>query len=163
MADVLTMPWIADVAVAAQSPAPTIAAALDRLPADWSVADGVDLGQGAAVDRVIVGPNGVFTIAFDRDPTPVSPGPDGLYRNQVRVTTPVKQTLMGAHRLRGALSLPALAYPILVAAINLPDHHLDRLGVVPGHRIAEHIWSHPGFPLRRSQRHEILWSLRRLR
>jgi len=73
----------------------------------------------------------------------------------------VKQALAAAHEARGALGLATLAYPILVTALRAPRHHLDRLGVVPGHRIAEHIWSHPGFPLRRSQRAEILWTLRR--
>ena len=38
---------------------------------------------------------------------------------------------------------------------------IDRLGVVAGDRIAEYIWSHPGLPLRRSQRLEVQWALRR--
>jgi hypothetical protein len=53
------------------------------------------------------------------------------------------------------------AYPILVAALEADRHQLDRLGVVAGDRIAEYIWSHPGLPLRRSQRQEVLWSLHR--
>lgn len=163
MADVLTLPRVADVTVAAHPAAPTVPAGLDRLPGDWTIADGVDLGPEAAVDHVVVGPNGVFTIAIDRGPGPVRPGQDGLYRGDLRVTGPVKHALTGAHRLRQRLGLAALAYPILVASLDLPAHRLERLGVVPGDRLAEHIWSHPGFPLRRSQRHEILWQLRRLR
>lgn len=123
--------------------------------------DRILLGSGSAIDHVVVGPNGVFAITIDPDPSPALAAPDGIYRDGARVTTPVKTALHQAHDLRHCLGLETIAYPILVAAVDSSRHHLDRLGVVPGDRIAEHIWSHPGFPLRRSQRAEILWALRR--
>jgi len=163
MAEVVTHPgwWTHDVALATPPQPRLHPAGLDHLPTEWSVVDDLTLPSGARIDHVVVGPNGVFTIGIDPESMPADVGEDGIYRNGVRVTMPVKHALAAAHEARGALGLATLAYPILVTALRAPRHHLDRLGVVPGHRIAEHIWSHPGFPLRRSQRAEILWTLRR--
>lgn len=160
MVEALT--WTHDVAVATPPPRPAHPAGLDRLPADWTVVDRVRVDD-IDLDHVIVGPNGVFSVTIDPDRAPATVGSDGIYRDGVRITSPVKESLVGAHRLRRELGIPTIAYPILVTALDGTGHHLDRLGVIPGEHIAEHVWSHPGFPLRRSQRHEILWSLRRLR
>ncbi|HLE39430.1 MAG TPA: nuclease-related domain-containing protein [Acidimicrobiia bacterium] len=163
MAEVVALPgrWLYDVALATP-PRPRVhPAGLEHLPSDWSVVDGVTLPSGPRIDHVVVGPNGVFTVGVDPETIPAEIHDDGLYRHGVRVTTPVKHALLGAHELRRALGLVTIAYPILVTAIQASRHHLDRLGVVPGERIAEHIWSHPGLPLRRSQRVEVLWALRR--
>lgn len=135
-------------------------AGLERLPAEWTVVDQVSVA-GAQLDHVVVGPNGVFTVVVDPDPQPATPTEDGIYRAGVRVTTPVKEAVRAAHLLRREARGMLFAYPILVAALDADRHQLDRLGVVPGDRIAEYIWSHPGLPLRRSQRQEVLWSLHR--
>jgi hypothetical protein len=163
MAEVVTHPgwWSHDVALATP-PSPRLhPAGLDRLPSEWVVVDGVSLRSGAKIDHVVIGPNGVFTLGVDPETMPADIGDDGIYRNGVRVTIPVKHALRGAHELRGDLGLAVIAYPILVTPLRGEHHRLDRLGVVPGERIAEHIWSHPGFPMRRSQRAEVLWTLRR--
>lgn len=163
MAEVMTHPawWSHDVVLATPPNPRRHPVGLDHLPSEWSVVDDVMLPSGARLDHVVVGPNGVFTVAVDPEATPAEVADDGIYRNGLRVTLPVKRALAAAHEIRGSLSLATIAYPILVAELRAPRHHLDRLGVVPGDRIAEHIWSHPGFPLRRSQRAEILWALRR--
>ena len=163
MAEVVIHPgwWTNDVAVATPPQPRLRPAGLDHLPSEWSVVDDVTLRSGARIDHVIVGPNGVFTVGIDPETMPADVGDDGIYRNGVRVTIPVKHALADAHELRSNLGMDTVAYPILVTALRAPRHHLDRLGVVPGERIAEHIWSHPGFPLRRSQRAEVVWALRR--
>lgn len=146
----------------ATPPESASASGLASLPAEWVVVDDITIPGGPSIRHCIVGPNGIFTVGVDPEPMPAIATPDGLYRNGVRVTTPVKHALLGAHMLRRSLALDLVAYPILVSRIAGERHHLDRLGVVRGERIAEHVWSHPGTPLRRSQRHEILWSLRHL-
>ena len=141
--------------------APHDAAGLSRLPSEWRVVDRVALAD-VVVDHVVVGPNGMFTIVLDPDPTPADLTPDGLFRGGERVTAQVKAAVAAAHDLRAAVGLHVFAYPLLVAPITGERSHLDRLGVVPGERIAEAIWSHPGRPMRRSQRLEAMWALRHL-
>jgi hypothetical protein len=160
MAEVIALrsEWAHDFALA--TPEPAARAGLEALPHEWTVIDQVSIGD-FVVDHVIVGPNGVFTVGVDPDPEPAIPGDDGIYRAGERVTTPVKDALMAAHVLRRQADGRVFAYPILVTAIAAGPEQLDRLGVVRGDRIAEYIWSHPGLPLRRSQRHEILWTLGR--
>ena len=160
MAEVIALrsEWANDYAVATTGPAHR--AGLGTLPSEWTVVDQVWVG-GAVIDHVVVGPNGVFTIGVDPDHGPAIPGDDGLYRAGVRVTTPVKTALMAAHLLRRQAHGRLFAYPILVTTIAAGPEQLERLGVVRGDRIAEYIWSHPGLPLRRSQRQELLWSLHR--
>ncbi|OFW65361.1 MAG: hypothetical protein A2Z12_07415 [Actinobacteria bacterium RBG_16_68_21] len=160
MAEVIALraAWTDDYILA--TPSAPHPAGIDRLPTEWSVIDGAVVG-GTVIDHVVVGPNGVFTINVDPDPRPASVGEDGLYRDGARVTTTVKQALMAASRLRQQLGQRVFAYPILVSRMDAPRHQLDRLGVVPGDAIAEYIWSHPGLPMRRSQRLEVQWALRR--
>lgn len=160
MAEVIALrgTWAEDYALA--TPGQTSRVGLESLPTEWTVADHVVVA-GATVDHVVVGPNGVFTISIDPDPTPATVGDDGIYRGGARATTPVKQALLAAHMLRRESQGRLFAYPILIAAVDASPARLDRLGVIPGNRIAEYIWSHPGLPLRRSQRQEILWSLGR--
>ena len=162
MADVIALhgPWSGGVAVATPQSADAPAKPLD-LPEEWQAVDDVAAGE-AHVDRVIVGPNGVFTIDIDLDRRPAEPGPDGVYRDGQRVTASVKHALLAAHGVRRALSLPSIAYPLLVMPIAAPGHQLDRLGIIPGDALAQYIWSHHGSPLRRSQRMELLWRLQRL-
>lgn len=117
--------------------------------------------DGVVIDHVVVGPNGIFTINVDPDPRPAAIADDGIYREGTRVTATVKDALRAASRIRAALGNRVFAYPILVSPLDAGRHQLDRLGVVPGDRIAEYIWSHPGLPMRRSQRLEVQWALRR--
>lgn len=142
------------------SPEPAARAGLETLPREWTVLDQVKV-DGFVIDHVVVGPNGIFTVAIDPDPRPAVPGDDGIYRTGGRVTTVVKEALMAAHRLRRQADGTLFAYPILVTTIAAGPEQLDRLGVVRGERIAEYIWSHPGLPLRRSQRQEVLSGLGR--
>ena len=160
MAEVIALrtAWAGDYALA--TPAAPHPAGIDRLPMEWSVIHGVVAG-GVVIDHVVVGPNGVFTINVDRDPRPAVIGHDGIYRDGARLTATVKDALMGANRLRRELGERVFAYPILVSALEVDRHQLDRLGIVAGDRIAEYIWSHPGLPLRRSQRLEVQWALGR--
>lgn len=160
MADVIALrsAWADDYALA--TPESSYRAGLETLPGEWTVADGVVVGS-TTIDHVVVGPNGVFTISIDPDPRPATLGDDGIYRDAQRVTTPVKEALLAAHHLRRQAQGRLFAYPILVASVAATTARLDRLGVISGDRIAEYIWSHPGLPLRRSQRQEILWSLHR--
>lgn len=136
-------------------------AGLARLPAEWQVVDRVVVDD-AVIDHAVVGPNGVFAVAIDPDPSPATVADDGLYRNAERVTTPVKQILMGAHSLRRQVGSRLFAYPMLVTSLADTPGRLDRLGVIPAGRIPEAIWSHPGVPLTRAQRMETLWTLRGL-
>jgi hypothetical protein len=160
MADVIALrtAWADDYALA--TPTTPHPAGLDRLPSEWSVTDAVVIG-GIRVDHVIVGPNGIFTVNVDPDPRPADVGPDGIYREGARVTTTVKDALMAANRIRAELGEQVFAYPILISPLTADRHQLDRLGVVPGDRLAEYVWSHPGLPLRRSQRVAAQWALHR--
>jgi hypothetical protein len=164
MAEVILLPraWERGLAVATPPQVDPHPAGLDSLPAEWVVIDDVQLRSGARIDYVVVGPNGVFTIGVDPADSPATLGESGLYRHGVRVALPVKRALSGAHELRAALGLANIAYPVLVTPITADRHQLDRLGVVPGDRIASYIWSHPGSPLRRSQRMELQWGLKAL-
>ena len=78
------------------------------------------------------------------------------------MTHAVKSALGAAHDLRSRVGSIVFAYPLLVTAVVGDREHLDRLGVVPGDRIAEAIWTHPGRPMRRSVRLEAMWALRSL-
>jgi len=162
MAQGFTLPadWTDRLSVATPDVA-TDAAGLHRLPAEWQVVDRVVLAD-AIVDHAVVGPNGIFTVSIDPDPTPATVEHDGLYRSGHRVTHAVKSALAAGHDLRRRLGSHLFAYPILVTAVAGDRTHLDRLGVVPGDRIAEAIWTHPGRPMRRSERLEAIWGLRSL-
>jgi hypothetical protein len=153
-------PWAGEFAVATPSVA-SHRAGLDRLPSEWQVVDRVVLAD-AVVDHVVVGPNGVFTISVDPDTTPATIDHDGIHRAGERVTHAVKSALAAAHDLRRRMGPDVFAYPLLITAVEGDRAHLDRLGVVRGDRIAEAIWSHPGRPMRRSERHEAMWALRSL-
>jgi hypothetical protein len=162
MAEMITLAngWESDLALAT-APATDDAAGALQLPAEWETIDRVVLDE-AIIDHVVVGPNGVFTISIDSDPLPVELRDDGIYRNEVRVTTTVKSAVMAAHDLRRRIGEQLFAYPMLVTAITGSASRLDRLGVVPGEQIAAAIWSHPGRPLTRSQRTETSWALHSL-
>ena len=162
MAQGFTLPteWSDEVAVATPYMASDVAG-LRHLPTEWQVVDRVVLSD-SIIDHVVVGPNGLFTVSIDPDPAPASVEHDGLYRSGTRVTHAVKSALAAAHDLRSRVGADAFAYPLLVTAITGDRSHLDRLGVVPGDRIAEAIWTHPGRPMRRSERLEAIWSLRSL-
>lgn len=153
--------WAADLTLATPSATPNDAAGLHNLPAEWRVVDGVVLDD-TVIDHVVVGPNGVFTVTIDPDPTPARVGHDGLYRSGQRVTYSVKSAVSAAHHLRATVGPQVFAYPLLVSSVAGDRAHLDRLGVVGGERIAEAIWSHPGRPMRRSARLETIWALRSL-
>ena len=163
MAQALTLPesWAADLALATPLTPVGDVAGLRHLPSEWQTIDDIVL-EDRLIDHVVVGPNGVFAVSFDTNLTPATIEWDGLYRNGVRVTTPVKNALLAAHDLRQRVGHRLFAYPLLVAAIEGSSAQLDRLGVVPGHRIPEAIWSHPGAPLTRSERTEIAWTLQAL-
>lgn len=148
-------------ALAARSHDTSATAALERLPGEWSVVDTVVL-RGRLVDHVVVGPNGLFAVTIDPAPDPATLGEDGIYRNGRRVAQPVEDALMAAFELRAVVGSHLFAYPILVTPLTGQRARLDRLGVVSGDRLAELIWSHPGRPLRRSQRREASWALRKL-
>ena len=51
----------------------------DHLPDDWTTVGPV-LVAGRTLDRVVVGPNGVFAVSLDPDPRPATLSPDGLFR-----------------------------------------------------------------------------------
>jgi len=137
------------------------AAGLSRLPTEWQTIDRVVLDD-TVIDQAVVGPNGVFAVSVDPDPVPATIEWDGLYRDGVRVTTTVKGALMAAHELRRRVGEQLFAYPLLVTTIQASEEHLGRLGVVPGGRVAEAIWSHAGAPLTRTQRLDITEVLRGL-
>ena len=159
MAHALTLvdAWAPDLALATPHTPSDDVAGLSHLPTEWQVIDDVVLDD-AIIDHVVIGPNGVFAVSIDPDPVPATVASDGLYRDGVRVTTTVKSAIMAAHDLRRRVGERMFAYPLLVTAIA--EHgQLDRLGVVPGHRIPEAIWSHAGSPLTRTQRAKITWDL----
>ena len=163
MAQTLTLPngWESNVALATPHRTVGDVAGLHRLPSEWQTVDRVVLDD-AIIDHVVVGPNGVFAIAIDPDPRPAEVRADGIYRDEARMTTTVKSALKSAFDLRRRVGDRLFAYPMLVTAIGATEAHLDRLGVIPGGRIAEAIWCHPGQPMIRSQRVETLWTLRSL-
>lgn len=165
MAQAVSLPNADPPALAAVSSAAAAEATvplLDTLPAEWEQLHDVRVGH-QVVDHVVIGPNGLFTIDIDADPEVAVAKDDGIYRMGSRVTTPVKAALLGAFRLRARLGEDVFPYPILVTPLEASHHMLGRLGVVPGERIAELIWAHPGRPLRRSERVKILSTLRALR
>lgn len=140
--------------VPAASPAPGLA----RLPGDWEVRDALYLG-GAWTDRVIVGPNGVFTVAYDPSPGSTAVTELGLYRDGRRVTTQVKAALATAFVVRRALGdllHEVFPYPVLAIGGDLIPGWIGRLKVTSGGQLAEAVWEHPGRPLGRSQREKIL-------
>ena len=127
-----------------------------ELPADWTVVT-APLIEGRTVDRVVVGPNGVFAVTADPDRRPADLAPEGLQRDGLRVTTPVKEALHTAFGLRRTLArggLDVFPYPLLLVAGA--RGRLDRLLIAPPDGLAEAIWSHPGRPLRRSERARAL-------
>jgi hypothetical protein len=162
MAQTLAIPgrWSVDLALAMPDRASDDVAGLRRLPDEWQVVDEVVLAD-TTIDHVVVGPNGVFTVSVDRDPTPAFIADDGLYRSGSRVTEAVESALSAGQRLRADLGDGVFAYPLLVSSVAGDRAHLDRLGIVAGDRIAEAIWSHPGRPMIRSARLETLRSIRR--
>ena len=132
------------------------------LPADWETLSGIPVEAGV-IDRVLVGPNGVYAVVIDDSPEATTFGEDGLYRGQQRVGPPVKRALLMAHALGRTLAsdgLEVLPYPVLVIRLGTTGH-LDRLRVAGAGQLAEAVWSHPGFPLRRSERSAVLDALRR--
>lgn len=153
--------WATELALATPLDTTGDRAGLSRLPAEWSTVDRVVLAD-VVIDHVVVGPNGVFTVAIDPDLSPATLGEDGLYRDGTRVTTTVKSIAMAAHALRSRVGSHLFAYPLLVTALDGSPAHLDRLGVIPAGAIPEAIWCHPGRALTRSQRVETLWALRSL-
>jgi hypothetical protein len=128
------------------------------LPADWIVRDGVPIGPETA-DRLIIGPNGVYTVVIDPDPRPVTPESDGLWRAGERVTLPPKRALALAHRLRRQIAdeFPQVfPYPLLAVAGPVETVFLGRLRVVHLPSLPEAVWTHPGHPLLRSERAALL-------
>jgi hypothetical protein len=132
----------------------------DHLPDDWSVV-GPLLIAGRTLDRVVVGPNGVFAVSIDPDPRTATLAPDGLVRGGQRVTHQVKQALDSAFELRRVLAqagIDVFPYPVLVA--RSAEGMLGRLQVVPPGCLASAVWRHPGRPLLRSQRARVLAAIR---
>lgn len=132
------------------------------LPADWTVLTGADTA-GIAADRVVVGPNGVFTVVVDPDHRPAVITSDGLRRDGVRVTTAVKDALAAAFAMRRLLSddLPdVFPYPVLALRGEVAMGFVGRLRVAPIEAVPEAVWSHCGRPLRRSERAVVLDALR---
>ena len=128
----------------------------DHLPDDWTTVGPV-LVAGRTLDRVVVGPNGVFAVSLDPDPRPATLSPDGLFRGGKRVTGPVKQALAGAFELRrvlGEAGIDVFPYPVLVT--RGAEGLLGRLRVLPPGCLASAVWRHPGRPLRRSERARLL-------
>jgi hypothetical protein len=128
----------------------------DHLPEDWTMV-GPILVAGRTLDRVVVGPNGVFAVSLDPDPRPATLEPDGLFRGGRRVTTQVKQALAAAFDLRRVLAtagIDVFPYPVLVT--RGADGMLGRLRVVPPGCLASAVWCHPGRPLLRSERGLVL-------
>jgi hypothetical protein len=143
-------------AVAAPHLALVETARRDHLPEDWTVVGPV-LVAGRTLDRVVVGPNGVFAVSLDPDPRSATLGADGLFRGGRRVTTQVKQAQEAAFELRrvlGAAGIEVFPYPVLVT--RGADGMLGRLRVVSPGCLASAVWRHPGRPLLRSERARVL-------
>ncbi len=128
----------------------------DHLPEDWTTIGPV-LVAGGTLDRVVVGPNGVFAVSLDPDPRPATLTTDGLFRGGRRVTGQVKQAQAAAFDLRRVLAdagIDVFPYPVLVT--RGADGMLGRLRVVPPGCLASAVWRHPGRPLLRSTRARVL-------
>ena len=128
----------------------------DHLPEDWTTVGPV-LVAGRTLDRVVIGPNGVFAVSLDPDPRPATLSTDGLFRGGTRVTGQVKQALAAAFDLRrvlGEAGIDVFPYPVLVT--RGADGLLGRLRVVAPGCLASAVWRHPGRPLRRSERARVL-------
>jgi len=128
----------------------------DHLPDEWVMAGPV-LIAGRTLDRVVVGPNGVFAVTLDPDPRPATLTGDALLRGGRRVITPVKVAQAAAFDLRRVLAaagIDVFPYPVLVT--RGADGLLGRVRVVPPGCLAAEVWRHPGYPLRRSQRARVL-------
>lgn len=128
----------------------------DHLPDDWTTVGPV-LVAGRTLDRVVIGPNGVFAVSLDPDPRPATLSPDGLFRSGKRVTGQVKQAQQAAFELRrvlGAAGIGVFPYPVLVS--RGADGMLGRLRVVSPGCLASAVWCHPGRPLLRSERARVL-------
>jgi hypothetical protein len=128
----------------------------DHLPEDWTMVGPV-LVAGRTLDRVVVGPNGVFAVSLDPDPRPATLAAEGLFRGGRRVTTQVKQAQETAFELRRVLSdagIEVFPYPVLVT--RGADGMLGRLRVVSPGCLASAVWRHPGRPLLRSERARVL-------
>jgi hypothetical protein len=163
-------PFDEDTTIAVQPPAlPTIDAPAeprltlvpapirqDHLPEDWTMVGPV-LVAGRTLDRVVVGPNGVFAVSLDPDPRPAILAAEGLFRSGKRVTAQVKQALAAAFDLRRVLTVAGInvfPYPVLVT--RGADGMLGRLRVIPPGCLASAVWRHPGRPLLRSERARVL-------
>lgn len=143
------------------SPLPGPERPLGALPADWMVLRGPEIA-GIAVDRVVVGPNGVFTVVVDPDPRPAVVTDHGLYRAGSRVTSSVKRALAAAFALRRLLGedIPEVfPYPLLAVNGDVEMGFVGRLRVLPAEMVAEAVWTHPGRPLLRSQRRAVIRAL----
>jgi hypothetical protein len=136
-----------------------------RLPAEWVEVERVTI-SGEVIDRVVVGPNGVFAVHIDTDTRPVAIRPEsGMYRAGVRTGDPVKRALRNTQALRavlGAADGELFPYPVLVTASHGDEHRLGRLLVVRPGRLAEALWRHPSRPLTRSARRRAVDELRAL-
>ena len=162
--DAATLPLLAPPEGAAPAPAylalVEAPARQDHLPDVWVMAGPV-LIAGRTIDRVVVGPNGVFAVTLDPDPRPATLAEDGLFRGGQRVTHQVKQAKAAAFDLRrvlGTAGIEVFPYPVLVA--RGADGMLGRLRVVPPGCLASAVWCHPGYPLRRSERARVLAAVR---
>lgn len=136
--------------------------AATTLPHDWAVLEQVPVG-GGVIDRVIVGPNGVFAVHFDPDLRPAAVREHGVIRNGVRVKEPVKTALRNAFALRALLAPdhPLVhPYPVLVTETPGNGARLGRLLVVRPGRLAEGVWQHLSRPMTRSERARIVALLR---
>lgn len=140
-------------------------AACTRLPDEWIEIEGVTI-SGEPIDRVIVGPNGIFAVHLDDDARPIAVRHEmGMFRAGVRAGGPVKRALRNTHALRLLLSAvddELFPYPVLVTASHGGEQRLGRLMVVRPGRLAEALWRHPSRPLTRSARRRIVAHIRAL-
>ena len=130
--------------------------ALVEPPAEWVSVENVVIGTDR-VDRVLVGPNGVFVVVIDPEPGRLTT--DGLVRDGDRVKEPVKRALRAAHELGRRLG-DVFAYPVLLTGRGVEPGYLGRLRVVGVDRLPEALWCHPGRPMRRSEREALVAGLR---
>lgn len=151
-------------AVGLLDPVPTgVRPKTTELPEEWISLDHVAV-PGGVVDRVLVGPNGVFTVHFDPDLRPAAIRPQGVIRNGLRVKEPVKTALRNTFALRALLAddHPRIhPYPVLVTEGPGDGTRLGRLLVVRPGRLAEAVWAHTSRPLTRSERADIVALLQR--
>lgn len=130
-----------------------------RLPAEWVDVENVEI-PGGVIDRVIVGPNGVFAVHVDPDDRPVAIRYDlGMFRAGARVGEPVKRALYNTralHALLGGLGEDLFPYPVLVTSAHGEEQRLGRLMLVRPGRLAEALWRHPSRPLPRSARRRVV-------